>query len=300
MSIEIMSMVWKTDVGPATHRLVLLALADAANDEGVCWPSMAVVAMKAGCGLSTARKAVAELEADNLLIRQLRPVSGKRNQSNVYQLNVSALEARKSAAQIERESKKTAAPPQSERDSPSDLAATPAQTEGRNHKEEPPSEPNPSGGSADAPALFEDPSLPDQEPEDKEAGTEDGDRHAAPPVSANVVVAAYVDSFRVQARGKDPIGRYIAQVGREAKKLLEQGATSDDLLAAAKALGRTPYASLEQQYTRVLAGIPTAAQNGRSRTSVVPPPDVLAERKAWFEQHAEPAAPVVDYDGPQF
>jgi hypothetical protein len=81
MSIKIMTRVWESGVGPASRRLVLLALADSANDEGVCWPSIATLARKAGIGRTTAEDAVRSLEADGLLVRNRR-----FNDSNVYRL----------------------------------------------------------------------------------------------------------------------------------------------------------------------------------------------------------------------
>lgn len=83
MSIKIMSAVWESGVGPATKRLVLLALADSANDEGVCWPSVGTVSRKAGAGHSTVQRSMAELESDGILVRQFRD-----NQSTVYKIIV--------------------------------------------------------------------------------------------------------------------------------------------------------------------------------------------------------------------
>ena len=65
-----MTAVWRTAVGPAVRRLVLLALADSANDAGVCWPSIATLAAKAGCSHSSAEDAIRALTADGLIRRQ--------------------------------------------------------------------------------------------------------------------------------------------------------------------------------------------------------------------------------------
>ncbi|MBK6707558.1 MAG: helix-turn-helix domain-containing protein [Sphingomonadales bacterium] len=46
MSIQIMTVVWELDL-PDSEKLALLALADNANDEGYCWPSMATLARSA-------------------------------------------------------------------------------------------------------------------------------------------------------------------------------------------------------------------------------------------------------------
>lgn len=58
-----MSQVWETGPAKQSHLLVMLALADYANDTGVCWPSMASIATKARVTERGARKIVRELEA---------------------------------------------------------------------------------------------------------------------------------------------------------------------------------------------------------------------------------------------
>ncbi len=74
-----MSIAWMTRVfaspepTQATERLMLLALADNANDQGVCWPSMNTLRLK--CALKTIRgaeKVVARLEASGFVKRELR------------------------------------------------------------------------------------------------------------------------------------------------------------------------------------------------------------------------------------
>ena len=49
MSIKIMTAVWAVDL-PHSEKIVLLALADNANDEGACYPSVATLMQK--CGMS--------------------------------------------------------------------------------------------------------------------------------------------------------------------------------------------------------------------------------------------------------
>lgn len=44
MSIKAMTWAWGLAELPLRESMVLLALADAANDEGVCWPSQEVLA----------------------------------------------------------------------------------------------------------------------------------------------------------------------------------------------------------------------------------------------------------------
>lgn len=79
---------------------------------------------------------------------------------------------------------------------------------------------------------------------------------AEPEFSAGQVVATYVDAFRAHSGGADPTKRVIAQVGREAKKLLDEGRAPAEVVAAAEALAGTPYATLERQFMMQLAGTP--------------------------------------------
>lgn len=92
MSIGLMSLVWKSRIDGARKRLVLLALADAANDEGACWPSVETIGRKAGCAVSTARGILAELEAEGILTREVRRRKGDGGQtSNMITLMIDKL-----------------------------------------------------------------------------------------------------------------------------------------------------------------------------------------------------------------
>lgn len=55
-----MTAVWAVEL-PAMEKLVLLALADCANDEGHCWPSAVSLARKCGQGERTVRRAIHSL-----------------------------------------------------------------------------------------------------------------------------------------------------------------------------------------------------------------------------------------------
>lgn len=76
-----MSKLWESGPKNKTQLLVLLALADFANDEGHCWPSMATIAKKARLTDRGARKVVRQLEADGWL--EVRIGAG-RHHCNVY------------------------------------------------------------------------------------------------------------------------------------------------------------------------------------------------------------------------
>jgi hypothetical protein len=72
MSIKLMALVWEIDLPPG-EKLVLLALADQANDAGTqCWPSVETIAHRSGQGVRTVRRALASLENAGHLTRQHR------------------------------------------------------------------------------------------------------------------------------------------------------------------------------------------------------------------------------------
>ena len=71
MSIEAMSWVWKhADVSGATL-LVLLALADYANHNGICWPGVEALAEKARVSERYVRDLLGDLERDGFIVREL-------------------------------------------------------------------------------------------------------------------------------------------------------------------------------------------------------------------------------------
>lgn len=66
MSIAVMTAVWSLDL-PDSQKIVLLALADCANDEGLCWPSMATLTKKCSKGERTIQGVIKQLvEAGHL------------------------------------------------------------------------------------------------------------------------------------------------------------------------------------------------------------------------------------------
>lgn len=76
MSVRVMSAVWDLDLS-TFEKLVLLALADCANDDGECWPSIATLKRKTGAGERTIQRSINALEAAGVLKRVI--VVGKGN-----------------------------------------------------------------------------------------------------------------------------------------------------------------------------------------------------------------------------
>lgn len=74
MSVRAMTRVWELDL-PDSDKIVLLALADCANDEGHCWPSVASLTRKCSKSERTIQAAIKRLVDEGLLLR--REVPGK-------------------------------------------------------------------------------------------------------------------------------------------------------------------------------------------------------------------------------
>ena len=77
MSIKQMTRVWgRLDLTP-THKLILLGLADWANDEGLCWPSIDRLAQKTGLSRRAIQTNIRQLQGCRLIRRE--EVVGKGN-----------------------------------------------------------------------------------------------------------------------------------------------------------------------------------------------------------------------------
>ena len=87
MSMELMVKAMKTKVGNPLRKLVLIKLADNANDMGECWPSYQHIADQCEIGRSTVKVHIRELEKSGLLRREFRR-KGELNQSNVFHLTL--------------------------------------------------------------------------------------------------------------------------------------------------------------------------------------------------------------------
>lgn len=72
MSISIMSAVWQLQDLSHTEKLVLLALADNANDEGVCWPAVDTLSRKCSLNKSTISEVIDRLNDYGFVQRKKR------------------------------------------------------------------------------------------------------------------------------------------------------------------------------------------------------------------------------------
>lgn len=85
MSIKIMTNVWEHSPYKGTKLLVLLALADYANHEGMCFPSYDTIADKARISRRYAIDLVGELISEGVLEKTTRYHEEFGNRSNLYQ-----------------------------------------------------------------------------------------------------------------------------------------------------------------------------------------------------------------------
>lgn len=97
MSIRLMSDVWRTDL-PTVEKMVLLVIADHANDEGTqSYPSQATIAHKASISVRTVQRSVNSLVIGGY-IRMFKGAGGSANcredrRPHLYQINIGKLRA---------------------------------------------------------------------------------------------------------------------------------------------------------------------------------------------------------------
>ena len=87
MSMALMAKAMSIKVGNPLRKLVLLKLADNANDQGECWPSYQHIADQCEIARSTVKSHIRELEKSGLLNREFRR-DGELNKSNVFHLTL--------------------------------------------------------------------------------------------------------------------------------------------------------------------------------------------------------------------
>ncbi|EDE2175491.1 helix-turn-helix domain-containing protein [Salmonella enterica] len=87
MSMNLMAKAMSIKVGNPLRKLVLIKLADNANDEGECWPSYQHIADQCEVSRSTVKIHIRALEDMGLLKREFRR-KGELNQSNVFYLTL--------------------------------------------------------------------------------------------------------------------------------------------------------------------------------------------------------------------
>jgi hypothetical protein len=111
MSMTLTARAMSIKTGNPIRKLVLIKLADNANDNGECWPSYQHIADHCECSRSAVREHVEALIEMGLLKKLNRPgvKNGKGNASNIYTLNLDKRVPRKSTPPVPQE--KTGMPP---------------------------------------------------------------------------------------------------------------------------------------------------------------------------------------------
>ncbi|MCE1084997.1 helix-turn-helix domain-containing protein [Pseudomonas asiatica] len=89
MSMELMVKAMKTKVGNPLRKLVLIKLADNANDMGECWPSYQHVADQCEISKRSVMNHINTLCGAGLLRKEIRKGGPKGNSSNIYHLTLS-------------------------------------------------------------------------------------------------------------------------------------------------------------------------------------------------------------------
>lgn len=84
MSIKMMTWVWDHSPYRDDGLLIHLALADWADDEGICWPKQAMIAKKARCTVEHVRRVTKKMQQDGYL--ELVSVSRGPGSSHTYRL----------------------------------------------------------------------------------------------------------------------------------------------------------------------------------------------------------------------
>ena len=80
-----MNWAWRQTLTP-TLKLVLMALADSADDQGVCWPSVSTLAKKCSVSTRTVRRSLRVLMDSGMLIAEARRRGDGSSTSNRYRL----------------------------------------------------------------------------------------------------------------------------------------------------------------------------------------------------------------------
>ncbi|EGB4607789.1 helix-turn-helix domain-containing protein [Salmonella enterica] len=113
MSMNLMAKAMSIKVGNPLRKLVLIKLADNANDNGECWPSYQHIADHCECSKSAVKEHISALIKLGLMTKENRVGvnNGKGNTSNVYRLHLTSTPVPPESTPVPPES--TPVPPES-------------------------------------------------------------------------------------------------------------------------------------------------------------------------------------------
>lgn len=259
MSVQATTWVWEHSESTGNSRLVLLAVADAADAHGGnSWPSQDTLASMARVSVRTVRRLVADLvELGELeVIEHAGGTAFTRadRRTHLYRLiKMPGQDGRTTVSPRPVTGGQPATNGRTKRAPRADTGVpiTPSLNTPKNNY--------PSGGGADAPPVEVVPSTPPspmpEAPMPRPKNAKDAPalfdvpapEKPPAPFSAGTVVGAYITSYQALHDGVRPTKGTIGQVSRAAKSLIEQGTPEEELLAAAVELGRTAFANLDRQ-----------------------------------------------------
>lgn len=162
MSVHISSAVWKSNLPNSGQKIVLLALADVANHEGGCWPSVGTIGRMTSLSDSAVRVHLKALQDAKIVTVTRREAEGGRQTSNFFQIHPEALppESGGGGSRIRRGEAPESGAPSLQNQEPLNRTEEPLQ--GTTKEEEgDPASPHPVLGSPSAPELFD---LPTPKP----------------------------------------------------------------------------------------------------------------------------------------
>lgn len=98
MSISAMNWAWEQETDGPAMQIILVALADFADEEHSCWPSMAKLAARARISERTVKRVLRDLETAGYFVRRRRYVAFGKRSNDRYVLAVGQTITRASAA----------------------------------------------------------------------------------------------------------------------------------------------------------------------------------------------------------
>ena len=101
MSIKLMTRVWDETRFKGTELLILLCLADHANDEGICWPSYGKLALRARCSRRQAIRCLIRLKEEGWVAITGKKQARSGQWTNVYQLGIPSERSDKASPLVE-------------------------------------------------------------------------------------------------------------------------------------------------------------------------------------------------------
>jgi hypothetical protein len=86
MSVQAIAWALGINAGSSIRKLILISIANYADDQGVAWPALQTVADHANCSRRTVIRKIEELQQAGFLVKEERHHSSGRQQSNAFRL----------------------------------------------------------------------------------------------------------------------------------------------------------------------------------------------------------------------